>query len=104
MFPNLGIASFIVLLRVGIVWAVLPKVIVTVQVVHVILSCIGSGFFDLLVGWFFLACCVHLLEYLQDLLDALYHFGLAVIFQNPVPFPKFWDIVGDYLANYLVLG
>lgn len=41
LFPNLRmhkyVASSIVLLRVGTVWTVLPKVIVTVQATHVLI-------------------------------------------------------------------
>ena len=48
LIPNLGIVSSIVVLRPGIVWTVLPKVIVSVQAALVVASLVGHRIFGLL--------------------------------------------------------
>ena len=75
--------SSIVLLGVGIVWTVLPKVVVFVQAAHVLLSQIGRETFDLLlIGWFFF----HLAFACAFLI--FFRIFLAVL-QNKIIFPRF---------------
>ena len=108
LIPNLGIVSSIVVLRPGIVWTVLPKVIVSVQAAFVVVSLVGRRFFGLLLaGWFLfhLVIPVGFTDCLQDCLDHFQGLGLVAFFQKVVPFPPLsWDIWSNYLSNCLALA